>query len=309
MPHDGYPLICHNDTDSVVAGTDALFLASLHADMEDEPIPFRIPMVDGVPPEAMVRDIIMRVRLTLSDLTGEAEFFITPPQLSLVPGDQVPSVWFVRGLSPQGAAILSTIPVISNPSITLFIYRLTATPSLVITLGGLASNVGQQIENMVWTTFTHPHVRAVITDLLEANPIFAGIPSNMGVNFVLETLEVRVTVLDNGAIVVNVYLQSPGAEPEGWCYLRASVARMPFVDGFNALAVVRAYRCDVCTGDDHPMHACRFPTLSGWRGPVPPPEVTNAAPSQLGNALVFRPRNQTTGGARSRAPKGKGRTG
>lgn len=304
-PLGGLPDIRFSDPDGVVAGTDSAFLRTMREDSTDNARPFRVPMVEGLPPEPVVRDIQSRAYQTIREATGESEFWIIPPRPAGTPGEGHPSSWFVRGLSRHGARLLETRRVISNPAITIFIYPLTLSADHVATLGGFISDVGGQIENMIRGTFGDLEVRTILAQHVASNPIFDNIPTDLGVEFVLETLEVATMVLESGAIIANVYLQSPAVGTDGWRYLRHAISLVPFVDGYNAPAVVRTYRCAICAGGDHPSHACQYPSLPGWRGPTPPPENPTPLPPPPGNALVYRPRPQNE--ARPRLPKGKGR--
>lgn len=304
-PLGGFPDIRFSDPDGVIMGTDSTFLQTMRDDSSDNARPFRIPMVEGLPPEPVVRDIQSRAYQTIREATGESEFWIVPPRPSNVPGEAPPSSWFVRGLSRHGVRLLETRRVISNPAITIFIYPLTIRADHVATLGGFISNVGGQIENMIRATFGSIEVRTILAQHVASNPLFDDFPTDLGVEFVLETLEVATMVLEGGAIIANIYIQSPAVGTDGWRYLRQAISLIPFVDGYNAPAVVRTYRCTICAGGDHPHHACRYPTLPGWRGPTPPSDNPTPLPPPPGNALVYRPRPQSE--PRPRPQKGKGR--
>ena len=310
-PPGGMPPVRFADPDGAIAGTDRAFLQSLRNDIDtDETIAFRIPMMEGAPPEHITRDVQNRVYQTVREVTGESRFWVVPPRPSGTPRDPVACAWFIRGLSHESNAVLTSISVISNPAVTMFISPLTVRPELVVSLGGFASNIGDQIESMIRDAIGGPGICAIIEQLVAINPLFSGIPYSTAIAYVLETLEVDIITLASGAIVANVYMQSPAVDFEGWRYLREAVAAIPFINSYNAPAVVRTYRCIICSGSDHPANACRFPTMHGWRGPHPPPEPTNTDPPPPGSALVYRPRQPNApqqGPPKGRLTKGRPR--
>ena len=265
-------------------------------------------MMEGALPEHITRDVQNRVYQTIQDITGEERFWVVPPRPSGIRGDLETCTWFVRGLSQESAAVLIDMGVVSNPAVTMFLSPLTVRPELLVSLGGFVSNIGNQIEDMVRQAVGCPGVRAVLEQLAAANPIFDNVPLPIAADYALERLEIDVIVLAGGAIVANAYMQSPAADAEGWRYLRSMVAAIPFVSAYNAPAAVRVYRCAICSGNDHPMNTCRFPTLHGWQGPIPPPDPPSTCPPPPGSALVYRPRQsyaQPPG--RGRLPKNKHR--
>ena len=304
-PPGGMPPVRFADPDGAVMGTNRSFLQSLRDDIgTDETISFRIPMMEGVPPEHIIRDVQNRVYQTVREVTGESRFWVVPPRPSGIPGDPNPCAWFIRGLSHESNAVLTNIRVVSNPAVTMFISPLTVRPELVVSLGGFASNIGDQIETMIRDAISGPGICAIIEQLVATNPLFSGLPYSIAIAYVLETLEIDVITLAGGAIVANVYMQSPAIDFEGWRYLRDAVAAIPFTSTYNAPPAVRTYRCTICAGNDHPANACRFPTMDGWRGPVPPPEPVNTNPPPPGSALVYKPRQQN---APQYGPPAKGR--
>ncbi|KAI0698298.1 hypothetical protein C8T65DRAFT_697889 [Cerioporus squamosus] len=298
-PREGYPRVCFDDHYSLAMGSDEEWVRRIDA-VDDNPLAIRIPLVNGLPPDRTMRSIMERLYDSIREATGEEEFWIIPPRPARAAPPGVHAImWVIRGLSDRAADDMVERRVISSPLITFFIFPFTVEPRVVLILSGFASNVGGQIEAMIRETFHGQDVRSILTQHVVASPMFEEYDPSDAVRYLLETLEIDVSVMANRTINARVYINFPGVEPTTWRFLRAAVAAVAFEDGYNAPATPTTYRCDVCSGNDHPTEMCRYPALSGWLGPVPQVERSTSPPPLPGSALIFRPREQkeTRGGA------------
>ncbi len=309
-PRGGYPLVRFNDYEALLEGTDPPLLRDLRAGPELSALIVFFPMVLALPHDDMVSEFNNRISVVSNELIGEPNVWLVPPRPppNATPDDPIPRAWFMQGMTPEGAQRFLDIFAVSCPLMTFFVYPLAIEPELILTLGGFASNVGNQIENLITTTFHSMEVRNIIAQHVAMNQIFDDMD---GVSYVLETLDVEILALGNRTFIANVIMLSPATTAENHRLLRDAIARIPFQNAANAPASPRWYVCEVCAGNDHPTHACRFFTLPGWVGPVPQQEQSRVM-NQPGSAMIFLPRRASTGQAsgslnNNRGTRGRGR--
>ncbi|TFK89294.1 hypothetical protein K466DRAFT_564218 [Polyporus arcularius HHB13444] len=305
-PEGGYPQIRFNDPDSLVVGTDEAILADMrNIEKNGEILGIRVARVNGVPPDKTTRNICSWVETITTDITGETSPTLVPPRPPHARrGGDTPFVWFLCNLSPEGAAVMLDVGVVSCPTITFFVHPLTVKPDVVIVLAGFVTTAGFQIEAMIRNVFEGKAMRAVIDQFVPTNPLFHNTPTDLATQFVLETLEIELDSLGGNVPCAKVYIQSPSGTTDGWRRFREAVACIPFEDLYNPRASTRSLTCDVCGGNDHTMQMCRYPTLPGWRGPVVIQEQINEEPVPMGSDLVFAPR--PGGGNQKKQTGGRG---
>ncbi|TFK91867.1 hypothetical protein K466DRAFT_595729 [Polyporus arcularius HHB13444] len=307
-PREGYPRIRFQDPDSVVVGTDEAILADMRDTEKNGTIlGIRVARVNGVPPDKMARNICSWVEAITTDITGETGISLVPPRPPYVrrQGNPAPFIWFLCDLSPEGAAVMLSVGVVSCPTISFFVHPLTVKPDLVVVLTGFVTTTGFLIEAMIRNTFEGPAMRAIIDQFVPSNPLFRNTPIDMATQFVLETLEIELDTLGGNVPCAKVYIESPAGTTEGWRRFREAVARVPFEDRYNPRASTRILSCEICAGSDHTMQMCRYPFLPGWKGPVPSPEPVHEEPTVMGSDLVFAPR-QNGGNQRKQGGSGRG---
>ncbi len=310
-PREGFPVSHFSDPDSVAVGSDMKHVNDMRKISEVKTVVgVRIPKVRGVPPDAYARGIRECMEQAVYEITGEVNFRIGVPRAPTThnQGDPLPVLWYIRDLSNAGAKQMLDMQLVSCPAITFFTYPLAVKADVVIILGGFISNVDGQIENMIWETFKGEEIRAIIRRLTATNQVLAEYQED-AVDFVLETVTIEVDTLGSGAIIAKVYAENPAGNDEGWRIFREAVARVPFVDGYNPRAVVRTFSCTICSANDHPEHACPFPSLPGWCGPTltPEPVVNDALP--MGNEIVYMPRGLNEGWGGNNGGGGNGNQG
>ncbi|KAI0719407.1 hypothetical protein C8T65DRAFT_693369 [Cerioporus squamosus] len=290
VPRGGFPEIRYDDPDSVTLGSDQDFVDAVRCS-DDNTVILHFPLLLGVPPERLRADVMDRTYDSVRGITGESEFFVVPPRPSRIPVPGAPaSAWFLRGLTAAGADMMIQRRFVSTPLVTYSVHELTPDPQVILVLTGFATNIGTQIATMIRTTFESAEVRHILAQHVALNPMFSGMPPNDAVDYLLETVSVDVSTHSDRTIAARVYMQSPAIDVDAWRYLRESIARVVFEDGLNSPAVPTLYRCDICAGSDHPSHACPYPGLPGYLGPVLRPEPAREAPPQPGSSLIFRQR-------------------
>ncbi len=293
VPVGGYPRIRFQDPDSLTVGTDEAILADMRDIKKSGTVlGVRVARVNGVPPDKHARNICGWIEAITTDITGESRVSCVPPRPASVrrQGEPGPFVWFLCDLTEEGATVMLDVGVVSCPTISFFVFPLTVPADLVIVLTGFVNTAGFQIEAMIRNIFEGPAMRAIIDQFVPANPLFRETPTDLATQFVLETLEIELDTLGGSIPCAKVYIASPSGTTDGWRRFREAVARVPFEDRYNPRASIRTLSCEICSGNDHTMQTCRFPTLPGWKGPVPAPEQIQDEPALMGSELVFAPR-------------------
>ncbi|TFK84936.1 hypothetical protein K466DRAFT_566922 [Polyporus arcularius HHB13444] len=300
-PQGGYPNVNFDDHDSLVYGCDDTFITTMRTakrkfEDESDPLIVRFALLDGLPPGKMGLNVMDLAQRAIAEVTNEKNVWVVPPRPTTAPvGDVCAIAWFVRGLTKAGAAKLLDMRLITTQLVTFFVFPHSVEPRLVLTLGGFWSNIGGQIEEMIETTFRGPEIYDILAQCAEVTPMFNGMETERAVNYLLETLEVKVSTLPDRLIFACAYLAFPGVEATTWRYLRNAIASVPFDNGYNSRGTTWSFRCGVCGANDHPEVLCVWPTLDGWLGPCPSvPMAQNEPPPQPGSSLVYRPRGNQT---------------
>ncbi|KAI0716319.1 hypothetical protein C8Q76DRAFT_794647 [Earliella scabrosa] len=299
-PGRALPRIALSHPEQLFRDLDPAYVTDLFRDPRGTSVLLQIAGQRGPLPVGQTRDVLARVAQAVTEITNETDFHITSPRPDPANPDATPVTWAVRNLTPTATRQLLEAQVLSNAGVTFFVHeRAVGNATLALTLHEFTSNFGNQIETMVRTTLESARVRDLIAAQIRENPAFDELPTNYGVDYTLETVEIVVDTLANGAIVANIYMESPAHTTHGWETFTAELRRVPFVDGYNSPAVPRTFRCSICHASDHPTHACRYPRIPGWRGPVPTAEQRPDAPPP-GAILAL---NNLDG---RRAPAGRG---
>ncbi|KAI0693521.1 hypothetical protein C8T65DRAFT_699211 [Cerioporus squamosus] len=234
---------------------------------------------------------VTKKKITLA--TGETKFTITAPFRTEGWEGKGPFLWAVIGLSTAGMELMLRRRVWSYKEITFFPARrsLQITDWILALEGPLTDDI-DEIMRILRSTLERQSVREDIEALISANPEYADTDPKEAFRRVLATLRATLYRLNNGTVVVNVFIHSPTQSVMAWREWVAKLRKLTFGNFDQSVAFPRRpTACTGCLGVDHLDHLCPFPQMLGWNGPKPG-DNTYAGP-----------------GARRRSIQGSGRGG
>lgn len=235
----------------------------------------------GFPPQHEVRALTAAITAAIRRITGEANPLVIPPEREwgvAVNRSLSPYTWIITNISEASVALALQRMAWSAPSVSLHVgLPVISIGRLMFLLGGFAHDRNGTILSAVFTVFSGDIIFPIILDLVQANPAFANVRPEDAARAILASIEVRVSTLQNGNIMVAVFCDSPTQSIPHWRAWRDRVASLPFPHPLNSTGTVRRpSACAGCHGCDHPTHLCPYQNFPGWN--APPPGTTWAQP-------------------------------
>ncbi|KAH9848644.1 hypothetical protein C2E23DRAFT_862489 [Lenzites betulinus] len=242
----------------------------------------------GFPQPAEIRSITNAIIGALQAITGELEILVVPPERDIGGDDRgaPPVTWLVLGFSEETRRRLLARGVWSCFTITFLVYDAKIRiPRLLGTVGGFAHDHNNSIFAAVRAVLGGPRVLPHILQLVATNPAFVGTRPEAAARAILNSLQVRVSLLQNGNLIAAIFIDSPTQSVGRWRDWRNVIVGLPFPSPLNSTGRFRRpAACAGCHGADHPTHLCPFPDVPGWN--APPPGTHWAHPGQTGHAGV-----------------------
>ncbi|KAI1789416.1 hypothetical protein LXA43DRAFT_1154083 [Ganoderma leucocontextum] len=214
------------------------------------------------------QDLEAAIRRALNVPDAQA-VYVVPPEHD--PGDPHarPTVFTIHGLLPHQIQEGVAARVFSYPDITFFAYPSQLTfGTWLLSLERFTHGDRREIYETVRRVFEEDSMRNRIAGMVRENPRFAGMATENAVRYVINTLDVRILVMNNGNIIANVYMTSPTDDLMRWRAMVEDLRSRRYESPTNTTAVARHVTwCAGCRSTDHPTHLCPFQQLAGWHAP------------------------------------------
>ncbi|RDX40098.1 hypothetical protein OH76DRAFT_1366712 [Lentinus brumalis] len=274
VPDGGFPTVYRDDPETSLRGMARDWTREIWSDAPGTDVLLDVFNYQYSEDDAFNRRVEDTIRGHVERITGESVFDVVPPELEEGPRPrtrELPTLWAIRGLTPQGTARLLERGVWSFPSLTLLIYPRSVTiPSWLFMVEGFLRDDDAKIRAAIMRVLEEDEMRAWIVRMVGASPEFAGWPIERAVQEVMDSLRIETLQLGNGNYISNVIMHSPTRDVREWrrwvAHLRSRRYRS-FSIGTGR--VRRAIPCPGCKSVGHPSHLCPFPATRGWNGPSP----------------------------------------
>ncbi len=313
-PEGGFPMIYRDDPEAGLRGMATEWIREMWADPPNSVVFVDVYNYRYTEDDALNRRIEESIRRGIEHATGESGFDVVPPELEDGVRARVrdlPTLWAVRNLSPEGAARALAQRTWSFPYISFHTSpRTTGMTRWVMMLEGFLNDNERNIRAAILRVLEEPQMAEWMQRMVAANPELAGWPVERAVAAVTRTLRIETMQLGNGNYVTNVFIRSPTRDLREWrrwvAHLRGRRYRS-FANGTGRVRYIAA--CPGCRSVAHPMHLCPFPRIRGWNGPEPGHGVFGER-ERNDNGGSTRPPNGRRGGTNTRPPSNtpRGRT-
>ncbi|TFK84300.1 hypothetical protein K466DRAFT_466317, partial [Polyporus arcularius HHB13444] len=270
-PAEGFPAVYRDDPEMALRGMARDWTREIWSDAPGTDILIDVFNYQYSEDDSFNRRVEDTIRRHVERITNESDFDVVPPELEDGPRlrlRELPTLWAVRGLTPQGAARALERSVWSFPSLTfLTAPRSVTIPNWLFMVEGFLRDDDRKIRGAILRVLEEDDMREWIERMVGANPEFAGWPLDRAVQEVLDSLRIETLQLGNGNYVSNVIMHSPTRDVKEWrrwvAFLRSRRYRS-FSIGTGR--VRRALPCPGCKSVGHPSHLCPFPLTRGWNG-------------------------------------------
>ncbi|KAI0690920.1 hypothetical protein C8T65DRAFT_745629 [Cerioporus squamosus] len=170
--------------------------------------------------DAINRHIESSVTGITTMLTGETGFHVVPPDPEWqrqVQSRDLPFAWAIRGLSEAGAWEMVKTRIVTSKGVTIITYpRTLANPRWVCGLVGFLRPDTEAIRKTVMGVLRSEYMLGRLASLTRSSTSLTHIPEGRRVDYVLRSLEVRVTATKEGAYVANLYITPPTDDMDAW---------------------------------------------------------------------------------------------
>ncbi len=270
-PHDARWEVHFEDPETLLRGQSADFVRIVWWD--DAPtVIFAVYNYKYTANDAVLRHIETAVTNLTTVLTGEVGFHVVPPdpdRCYTLQSRDLPFVWAIRGLSEAGAWEMVKTRVATTKGVTIITYpRSLTNPRWVCGLGGFLRPDTAAIKSAVLGVLRSEYMVERLADLTRSNDLLNHIPEGRRVEYVIRSLEIKVSTTGEGAYVANIYMTPPTDDMDAWREWAEEMRVCRFNSFLCGAGVARkVFWCAGCRGVDHEDHDCVFPKMRGWKGP------------------------------------------
>ncbi|RDX47685.1 hypothetical protein OH76DRAFT_1419505 [Lentinus brumalis] len=228
-------------------------------------------------------------------LTGERKFFVVPPdpdQTRELKGRDLPFVWVIRGLTEAGVKTMTSLRAISTRAVSIITYpRSLSNPRWVCGLVNFLTRDVESIREAVLQVLRGDDMIRLLEDLTTSSRQLANIPQHRRVEYVINSLRIRITEAEDEDFVANVYIFPPTDDLRKWRGWADAMRRSKYNVFLNGTGSARKI---FWAGRDPRLARDRTPA-SSWdrRGG----ELQNAAEEATRNWLVCRLKEGLTDGS------------
>ncbi|KAI0720230.1 hypothetical protein C8T65DRAFT_692851 [Cerioporus squamosus] len=221
---------------------------------------------------AINRHIEASVTTLTTYLTGEKRFYVVPPDpdwsYAIKPRD-LPFVWVIRGLTEAGAKTMTSLRTISTRAVSIITYpRVLGNPRWVCGLVGFMRPDADTIRAAVLHVLRADSMLQWLEDLTRTSRQLEGIPQDRRVNFIVDSVRIKIAAAEDEEFVANVYIFPPTDDMGRWREWAAALRASRFNIFLNGAGTARKiFWCAGCRGVDHEAGECPFPKMAGWKGP------------------------------------------
>ncbi|TFK92558.1 hypothetical protein K466DRAFT_562214 [Polyporus arcularius HHB13444] len=218
-PHNERWTIHLEDAEAIFKGLSTEFIGLVRWGQEPV-VPFTVFNFKYTENDAVLRHIESSVTSMVTLLTGETGFHVVPPDPDCrgsMQSRELPFVWIIRGLTAASAWELTKIRVASSKGVSMITHlRTPSNPRYVCGLVGFLRPDVEAIRKAVLGVLRSKHMLARLEDLVQGNDQLKHIAEGRRVTFVINSLQIKITVTRKGAYVANVYIVPPTDDVEGW---------------------------------------------------------------------------------------------
>ncbi|TFK79427.1 hypothetical protein K466DRAFT_570239 [Polyporus arcularius HHB13444] len=272
IPAGGFPTIHRDDPEARLRGVATEWIREIWSDPPRSVVLVDIYNYRYTEEDAFNRRVEERVRRAMEFIAGESGFDVVPPEPEegiQVRARDLPTIWAVRGLSPEGVSRALARRTWSFPFLTFHTApRSTAMTHWVMQLEGFLTGDERNIRTAILRVLAEDEMQLWIQRMVYANPDFAGISVERAVASVIASLRLETLQLGNGNYVTNVFIQPPTRDLREWRRWVAALRVRRYRSFANGTGRVRPIvECGGCRSVSHPAHLCPFPRTRGWNGP------------------------------------------
>ncbi len=271
-PDGGFPTIHRDDPEAGIRGMATEWIREMWTDPPNSVVFVDVFNYRYTEDDAYNRRIADNVRRGLEFISGETDFDVVPPEPeegARVRARDLPTLWAIRGLSPEGVARALARRTWSFPTISFHTSpRSTSIPTWLMMLEGFLNGNERNIRAAILRVLEEAEMRDWIGRMVAANPDFAGWQIERAIDAVIGTLHIQTMQLGNGNYITNIFIRSPTRDIREWRRWTAELRTRRYRSFANGTGRVRYVAvCGGCRSVSHPMHLCPFPLIRGWNGP------------------------------------------
>ncbi|TFK80561.1 hypothetical protein K466DRAFT_605231 [Polyporus arcularius HHB13444] len=176
-------------------------------------------------------------------VTGETNFNVVPPdpdRVNTVNVRDLPFTWGIRGLSADGAARMTAAQVASTKDVSIIIYpKRLENPRWICSLVGFLRPDAGVIRAAVMDVLSTPSMHDWLDKMTRASTSLRRIPAENRVEYVLNSLEVRIADLEDDDFMANIYMIPPTDSMTEWRAWVAHLRTQRFNNFLNGSGVAR----------------------------------------------------------------------
>ncbi len=271
-PTEGFPRIHCDDPETRIRGMAMEWVEEIWSDPPNTTVLVDIFNYQNREDDAYNRRISETLRAYLERISGESGFDVVPPEADTRPNVRardLPTMWAIRGLSPDGVARATRTHVWSFPGLSFFTFpRATTMPHWVCMLEGFLDGNVERILRAVKRELTEREMVKWIARMVRSNPSFHGYTTAEAIHAIISSARVEVIQMGNGNYLANVFIRPPTRDVHEWRDWVAELRSRRYRTFANGTGRVRhVVLCSGCRSVCHLSHICPFPRLRGWNGP------------------------------------------
>ncbi|TFK80412.1 hypothetical protein K466DRAFT_569670 [Polyporus arcularius HHB13444] len=212
-PEGGFPPIYHDDPESHLRGMALEWLKEVWNDPPSTDVLVHVYNYRYSEDDVLNRRVAAALRSALERITGESGFDVVPPEPEEGASRRardLPTLWAIRGLTPNGTAAAVSRGVWSYQSISFFASPRAATPqNWLFALEGFLEGNALKIRAAVLRVLQEESMERWLAEMLRAHPAYEGRSTRRAMSELLSSLRVDITQLGNGNYVANVFMRAP----------------------------------------------------------------------------------------------------
>ncbi|TFK78099.1 hypothetical protein K466DRAFT_571057, partial [Polyporus arcularius HHB13444] len=223
-PEGGFPTIHRDDPEARLRGMATDWIREMWSDPARSVVFIDVFNYRYTEDDAHNHAIEERIRRAMEFISGERGFNVVPPEPEeglRARARDLPTLWAIRGLTPEGVTRALERRVWSFPFLSFHTAPRSTTTSSAAThwlmqLEGFLTPNEHNIRTALLRVLEGDEMSNWIARMVYTNPEFAGFSIEHAVNMVMRTLRVETLQLGNGNYVTNVYMRSPTRDINEW---------------------------------------------------------------------------------------------
>ncbi|KAI0693954.1 hypothetical protein C8T65DRAFT_744567 [Cerioporus squamosus] len=192
VPREGFPAVHRDDPEANLRGMAVDWVREMWSDPPNRTVYIDIYNYRYCEDDLYNRRISETLRARTTDISGEHDFDVVPPEAETASGARVrdmPTIWAIRRLSPEGVARLLSRRLWSFRSISFFTSpRSTTMPRWIFMMEGFLDGNLANIRAAVLRVLGEGEMRDWLARMIVANPEFRGRTPEEGVEWEMGTM-------------------------------------------------------------------------------------------------------------------------